>query len=253
MRTFFVVTTCSLLSTLIFQNCYGQQPAQVEGSLAAPKTVVSTSKPQVDSLVELLFDPPSVSAQPTAQSDRQLIATSQPPAAASPLSLSVALDPLPNAPSLLNSTSTSKLPAPSTIAANRAPAPRTEATAVIIKPVPRGSEHRPDPLSHYLIVNSVMYGATVFDAFERHAEIQNCISEAGGLKNGLYAGGVYAGQKPGTLSKFYAITIPIDVGVSVLSALARRKGWRSFEYAGPAAAASAHITAGAFKMSAGCY
>lgn len=252
MRTFFVVTTCSLLSTLIFQNCYGQQPAQVEGSLAAPKTVVSTSKPQVDSLFELLFDPPSLSAQPTAQSDRQLIATSQPLAVAS-FSLPVALDPLPNTPSLLSSNATSGLPALSALAPSRPLAPATEATGAIIKLVPRAPDRRPDPLSHYLIVNSFMYGATVFHAFGRHAEIQDCISETGGLKNGVYPTGPYAGQKPGTMSKFYAITMPIDAGVSMLSALARRKGWRSLEYVGPAAAASAHITAGAFKMSAGCY
>ena len=58
---------------------------------------------------------------------------------------------------------------------------------------------------------------------------------------------------PGTQARFYTIALPIDAGVTLLSLLARHKGWHAFEIAAPLSAATAHVTAGAFKLSAGCY
>ena len=118
----------------------------------------------------------------------------------------------------------------------------------MIKP----AEPRPDSIKRVLFSNSVMYGATFFHAFGRQAEIDACKREAG-LKNGVFATGPYKGQAPATQAKFYAIALPIDAAVSVLSLLARHKGWHAFEIAAPLSAATAHVTAGAFKLAAGCY
>jgi hypothetical protein len=114
------------------------------------------------------------------------------------------------------------------------------------------SESRTDSRKRFLFSNTAMYGATVFHAFGRQAEVDACKREAG-FANGVYLRGSYKGMTPPTMTHFYAITLPIDAGVTLVSALARAKGWRAFEIAAPLSAASAHITAGAFKFSSGCY
>jgi hypothetical protein len=104
----------------------------------------------------------------------------------------------------------------------------------------------------FLMVNSVMYLATVFNAFGRRNEVNHCKAEAG-FANGVYLTGPYQGRAPATQAGLYAVWLPIDAGITLLSAVARRKGWHAFEIAAPLSAASSQITAGAFKFSAGCY
>lgn len=125
-------------------------------------------------------------------------------------------------------------------------------TAATVARVPIAPEPRIDSAKRFAISNMAMYGTTIFHAYGRAAEVRACINEVP-LKNGIFTSGPYQGQRPGTQAKFYAIALPIDAGVTMLSAFARRKGWRTFEVAGPLSAASAHITAGAFKFSSGCY
>ena len=142
-------------------------------------------------------------------------------------------------------------PLPSAPETSSSALPNSPALPAIAMVKPAAS--RPDSLKRVLFANSVMYGATIFHAFGRQYEVNACIRETGGLKNGVFRSGSYKGQAPGRLTKFYAISLPIDAGVSLLSLLARHKGWRAFEIAAPLSAATAHVTAGAFKFSAGCY
>jgi hypothetical protein len=128
--------------------------------------------------------------------------------------------------------------------------PNSSAEPAFARPV--APAPRPDSLKHVVLANSVMYGATFFHAFGHQSEVQACIQEAG-LKNGAFASGPYKGQSPGTQARFYAIALPIDAGVSMLSILARHKGWHAVEMFAPLSAATAHVTAGAFELAAGCY
>lgn len=130
--------------------------------------------------------------------------------------------------------------------------PNSDAPPVTYARLPIAPEPRANSPKRVVISNTVMYGATVFHAFGRQAEIDACKRESG-VANGVYLRGSYKGMTPPTMAHFYAIALPIDAGVTLLSALAHAKGWRTFEVAAPLTAASAHITAGAFKFSSGCY
>lgn len=119
--------------------------------------------------------------------------------------------------------------------------------------LPDAPEVHPSHVKHQIAANLIMYGATVYDALGRKTEVAACINEANGLQNGVYASGAYAGQRPATQKKFYAISVPIDSAVTVFSLFAHRKGWHGLELIAPFSAASAHIAAGTMKFANGCY
>jgi len=227
MRSLHVVAASCLL--LIAVIARAQQPADSNSLLAssAPR-ITSTADPAV---LAVLFDPVSLPSDPAPTC----------PVPASSASSSSATMPV------IASTAHTLPSAPEPVAA----LPNSSAEPAFIRPVTPAP--RPDSLKRVVFANSVMYGATFFHAFGRRSEVDACIGETGGLKNGVFATGPYKGQAPGTQAKFYAIALPIDAGVSMLSLLARHKGWHAFEVVAPFSAAAAHVTAGAFKFSAGCY
>jgi hypothetical protein len=133
-----------------------------------------------------------------------------------------------------------------------ASAPTLNPPAAAFARLPNAPEVRSDSRKRFFFSNAAMYGATVFHAFGRAYEVEACKRESGFI-NGVYATGSYQGQAPATQAKFFAIALPIDAGVTALSLLARHKGWHALEVIAPLSATSAHITAGAFKFSSGCY
>lgn len=118
--------------------------------------------------------------------------------------------------------------------------------------LPDAPEARPHHVKRLIAANVVMYGATVLHGFGRRNEVSHCIVEAG-LRNGVYATGVYSGMPPGSQAKFYAIAIPIDSAVTSFSIFAHKKNWHGLEIAAPLSAASAHFALGGLKYATGCY
>lgn len=230
MRMLYFAATSCLLVTLNASLALAQTPVKPDRQLLTASASSQPADPQRAATVKLdtLFDPVPITVVTSTASGNCAVAA---PSGASPT--------LPPA------------PAPAARSLGSAALPNYDAMPpAIVRPV---TPARPlDSRKRFFIANTAMYGATVFHAFGRQAEINACIREEP-IRNGVFSGGSYKGQPPGTPAKFYAISLPIDAGVTLLSALARHKGWRSFEIAAPLSAASAHLTAGAFKFSSGCY
>jgi hypothetical protein len=237
----FTATSCLLVTLFTGVSlAQTQRPSQTKSQTSMSATnrelladaVPSGSAPSVrpDRLeIQTLFDPVPISSIPeTPAASCVAPATS----AASPT--------LPPAPEPVASTSSS----------TALPQSDMMLAAALARPV--APARPPDSRTRFVISNTAMYGATVFHAFGHQAEVDACKHESG-FANGVFLKGSYKGQHAPTMSRFFSITMPIDAGVTLLSALARHKRWRSFEFAAPLSAATAHITAGAFKFSSGCY
>jgi len=216
---------------LIAAIAWAQQPADSNRLLASSAPHVSS--PADAAVLAVLFDPVSLPSDPAPVCPVPATSASSESGATMPV-IAAKASSLPSAPE----------PA--------AALPDSSAEPALAFARPVSPARQPDSLKRVFFANSVMYGATVFHAFGRAAEVEACKRESG-FKNGVFLRGAYKGQPAPTLSKFYAITLPIDAGVSMLSLLARHKGWHAFEIAAPLSAATAHVTAGAFKFSAGCY
>ena len=216
---------------LIAAIAWAQQPADSNRLLASSAPHVSS--PADAAVLAVLFDPVSLPSDPAPTCPVPATSASSESGATMPV-IAAKASSLPSAPE----------PA--------ATLPNSSAEPALAFARPVSPARQPDSLKRVFLANSVMYGATFFHAFGHQSEVQACIHEAG-LKNGVFATGPYKGQPPGTQAKFYVIALPIDAGVSMLSLLARHKGWHAVEMFAPLSAATAHVTAGAFKLAAGCY
>jgi hypothetical protein len=255
MRTVFFAATSCLFVTLISSVSSAQQRNQPERQLldSSGSLPPAYSQHSANAAFAALFEPVPITAIPASPGAAGCVApaaspTVPPVPVASSATLPAAPEPaLPNSDSAEASTAAPVEGTPAAAGGGGAPPATASFARVPIAPQPK-----PDSVQRFVFSNTAMYGATVFHAFGRAAEVDACKREVP-VKNGVYTAGPYKGQAPATVSRFYAISLPIDAGVTLLSALARHKGWRAFEIAGPLSAASAHITAGAFKFSSGCY
>lgn len=251
MRTVFFVATFCLFVTFMAGVSSAQQTNQPELQLLSSASQRADPQPPASASLDVLFDPvpvETIHANPDAGCTVPAASPTLPPVPVA----GTASAPAAPQPALPNSDSAEPPATPlegAPVTASGAGAPPAVTT---FARVPIAPEPKPDSVHRFVLSNTAMYGATVFHAFGRAAEVDACKSESG-FKNGVYTTGSYKGQAPATQAKFYAVALPIDAGVTMLSALARHKGWRAFEIAGPLSAASAHITAGAFKFSSGCY
>lgn len=236
MRTVFVAAISCLFVTFITSVSSAQERNQPDRQLLASSLSLQPADPQppANGALDALFNPVPLEAIPASPGAAGCVAPAGSPT----------VPPAPVA-------STAPAPAAPEPALPNFDSAEPAAAASFVR-VPIAPEPRHDSVQRFVFSNTAMYGATVFHAFGRAAEVEACKHEIP-VKNGVYTAAPYKGQTPATLSKFYAIALPIDAGVTMLSAFARHRGWRAFEIAGPLSAASAHITAGAFKFSSGCY